>query len=154
MAEKIRAWGWLGLLTRLLLGGLFLFAAYVKLRNPVIFRQGVDAFKILPEHLSILAAYVVPWTELVAGVLLVLGLWARSAALVIGTMLVAFIAAMVSVLYRGIDAHCSCFGKFEIPCEGPVGWCHLVRNGVLVGLAVIVVAIGPGTLAMDRESTK
>lgn len=154
MAQRVRAWGWLGMLTRLLLGGLFIFAATVKLRNPILFRQGVDAFQILPKHLSVLAAYAVPCTELVAGVLLVIGLWARSAALVIGTMLLVFIAAMLSVLYRGIDAHCSCFGKFEIPCEGAIGWCHLARNAALMGLAAIVIAVGPGALAVDRESSK
>jgi uncharacterized membrane protein YphA (DoxX/SURF4 family) len=146
------AFGWIVLVARVFLGALFIFAAVMKLSNPQSFAEAINAFKILPDHLVVLATFVVPWIEAVLGVALILGLWTRSAALVLSLLLVAFIAALVSVLDKGIT--CSCFGKFEIPCSGPVGWCHVIRNTVLLALAALVVAKGPGSLAIDRESTK
>jgi putative oxidoreductase len=151
MAKIERAWGWLGLLSRVVLGGLFVYAGVLKLRNPIHFKQAINAFKMgFPDHLTILATYAIPWTEVVAGALLVAGLWARSAALVVGTMLLAFVGAMASVIVRGIETKCACFGELEFPCEGPVGWCHLARNGVLFGLALVVLFGGAGSLALDR----
>ncbi|MDX2132859.1 MAG: MauE/DoxX family redox-associated membrane protein [Planctomycetota bacterium] len=147
-------WGGLALVVRVLLGGLFVFAAIVKLRNPQLFVQGVMAFKILPDHLATLTAFVVPWLEVLAGVALILGWWARAGAVVLGGMLLAFIGGMLSVLARDLDVHCSCFGKFEIPCSGAIGPCHLARNAVLFAMAMYVAVVGPGSLAVDRESMK
>lgn len=155
MASKVRPLGWLVLPCRLLLGGLFVFAGVMKLLNPQLFQQSIGAFKVgLPEHLEVLLTFVVPWCEIAAGAALLLGLWTRSAALMLSTLLVGFIGLVVSVLWRGMDVKCSCFGKFEIPCTGPVGVCHLVRNSVMLGLGLVVVFFGPGPLAIDRESTK
>ncbi|MFA6044242.1 MAG: MauE/DoxX family redox-associated membrane protein [Phycisphaerales bacterium] len=156
MPSKIRPLGWLVLPCRIILGGLFVFAGVIKLMNPQLFQQAIAAFKVpgMPSHLEILLTFVVPWCEIAAGAALLLGLWTRSAALLLSSMLVVFIALISSVLWRGMDVKCGCFGKFEVPCTGPVGPCHLVRNGVLLALGLMVVFFGPGPLAIDRESTK
>lgn len=153
MAEKIRAWGLACLVSRVILGGLFILAGVLKLQNPLHFKQAILAFKITtPEHLTTLATFALPWTELLAGVLLVLGWWARPAAGVLALMLAAFIAAMASVMLRGIDTHCSCFGKLEFPCGSSVGWCQIIRNSVLLAFAAVVLARGAGSLAIEREN--
>lgn len=150
-----RPTGWIALLLRVLLGALFIFAAFMKLRDPQQFAFAVSAFKILPDHLVILATFVVPWTELIAGTALVLGFWTRSAAVLLALLLGVFLAGIGLVLYRHMDnVNCSCFGKFEVPCKGPIGWCHVVRNSVLILLALTTCALAPGPLAIDRESTR
>lgn len=156
MGGKIRPVGWLVLPCRVVLGALFVFAGVVKLQNPQLFQQSIAAFKTgLPEHLEILFTFAVPWTEVVAGAALLLGLWARASALVLCGLLLGFIGLVVSVLMRPhLSVSCSCFGKFEIPCTGPVGTCHLARNSVMLALGLVVVLFGPGPLAIDRESTK
>lgn len=138
---------------RVALGALFVFAAYVKLRDPQLFAFSVAAFKILPDSLAALATFAIPWTEAVAGVALVLGVWARATSVLLMALLGAFIAGIVSVLARGMNVHCGCFGKFEIPCTGPVGLCHVARNVVLFGLAGTVAWAGPGIAALlpDRR---
>ncbi len=151
------ALGGLVLVLRLVLGGLFIFAAVMKLSSPAAFAMAIAAFKVIPahaDHLTKLSAYAVPWIELVCGLCLLAGAWTRAAALVISTLLVAFIAMILSTMIREMDVTCSCFGKFEIPCEGPVGWCHVVRNAVLLAISVFVLWKGPGSLALDRESTR
>lgn len=155
MQTKNSAAGLMLTIVRLAVGGLFVFAAYNKLADPQGFVDSIKAFKILPAHLTILAAYVVPWIEMLAGAALIVGLWSRSAALVIALMLVAFIAGISSVIYRGLDVKCGCFGKFEIPCTGPVGMCHIARNSVLLLLTLAALTWGPGRFAIDaRAATK
>lgn len=156
MPSKVRPLGWLVLPCRVILGGLFVFAGVLKLMNPQLFQQSIAAFKVpgLPGHLEILLTFVVPWCEITAGAALLLGVWTRSAALMLSTLLLGFISLIASVLIRGMDVKCGCFGKFEIPCTGPVGPCHLIRNSVLLALGLVVVFFGPGPLAIDRESTK
>lgn len=139
------------LVLRVALGGLFLFAAYNKLRDPQQFAFSIKAFDLVPDGFATFATFAVPWTEIVVGTALVLGVWARSAAALLMLMLAVFIAAFASVLYRGMDVTCGCFGKFEVPCKGPVGACHIARNAVLFGLAGIVAWGGGGLLAACPE---
>ncbi len=147
--------GWLSLPCRLLLGGLFVFAGVMKLDQPQAFADAIKGFKVFEgsrEFMIPLMSFVLPWTEVLAGALLILGLWARGATLVIMALLGAFILGVVSVILRGIDTKCSCFGKIEWPCEGGVGWCQVVRNSVMLAMALPILIWGPGPLAIDRES--
>lgn len=142
--------------SRLILGALFVFAAYVKLSMPQEFIESVRAFKIfdgkpLPDHLATLATFALPWTEMACGILLILGLWTRSAALILASLLAVFIVALVLVLRLPGEIECGCFGKFEIPCGKIVGPCHVVRNCVLLGLTGLVLVVGPGRLSFDAK---
>lgn len=124
-------------LARVLVGGLFVFAGVMKLRDPQQFAFSVNAFKLgLPDHLTILTTFVVPWTELVAGALLVLGIWSRAAAMLIAMLLIAFVGGILSVIVRGFEASCGCFGKFEWPCGSKIGMCQVGRNCVLLALTL------------------
>jgi hypothetical protein len=69
-------------------------------------------------------------------------------------MLVVFIAGIGSVLYRHMDVSCGCFGKFEWPCKGPLGWCQIGRDLAMLAMGLLVVVKGPGPVAIDRESTR
>jgi uncharacterized membrane protein YphA (DoxX/SURF4 family) len=137
----------------MVLGGLFVLAGYLKLQDPTFFAFTINGFHMgLDAGLVNILAHVVPWTEVIAGSMLVLGLWARGAALVIVLMLVAFIAGIVSVMVRGLDVHCGCFGKaLKLFCgDLPLGWCHLIRNAIMAGAGVLVVMVGPGVAALDN----
>lgn len=138
---------------RMVLGGLFVLAGYLKLQDPTFFAFSINGFHMgLDAGVVNILAHVVPWTEVIAGVLLVVGLWARGAALVIVLMLVAFIAGIASVMLRGLDVHCGCFGKaLKLFCgDLPMGWCHLIRNTLMAVAGVLVVMVGPGVAALDN----
>lgn len=153
----VRPMGWLVLPCRVVLGGLFILAGVMKLLKPMDFAQAIEAFKLVPkeaEHLTVLATYAMPWLEVLTGLCLVVGFWTRASAALVCALLVAFIGMIASVLVRGLDVKCGCFGKFEYPCTGPIGWCQIVRDVVMLGMGLVVVAWGPGPLAVDRESTR
>lgn len=139
---------------RLFVGGVFVFAASVKLGDPQQFAFGIEAYRLIPneaEHLVMLGAFVVPWLELIVGAMLVLGLWGRSAALVATSLMALFVYAVWSVIARDLDVTCACFGKLKGPfgCEGPIGTCKLAENATLLATALVVACCGPGRIAVD-----
>lgn len=139
---------------RVALGGVFAFAAFNKIGNVQAFAFAIKGFKVLdPDkhgHLIISAAYTMPWVEMIAGVLLVLGVWTRAAALTIALMLIFFIAALLHVIYDpSIEADCSCFGDMNIVCGATVGWCQVVRDLVMLVPAGYLIWRGSGLLGFD-----
>lgn len=148
---------------RLVLGGAFVVAGWMKLFHGVwdradptqTFAESIKAYRVLdPQtHLGVLtnAAFVLPWGELIAGVLLVLGAWTRAAALVVAGMLVLFTGATISLIAREISTSCACFGALEWPCGSTVGWCQVGRNAVLLVGAAYLIWRGGGVAALDRS---
>jgi uncharacterized membrane protein YphA (DoxX/SURF4 family) len=160
------------LVLRIGLGGLFLFAAYQKLfASPFShqnFMEAILAFRVIPNRsewdwLLMTGTYGIPWIELLAGLALVLGVWTRAAALVIGVLLMVFIAGIVSVVTRGFDVDCSCFGQYKLLCGNkalpealavlreapPVGWCKVGEDALMALAAAALWTWGGGRLALD-----
>lgn len=101
---------WLNLSARLLLGGVFLWAGVVKALDPLSFARSVAGYQLLPQLGNLLVAAALPWVEIVVGTLLVAGRLVRPAALVAAWLNLLFMAAIVSVLARGLNVDCGCFG--------------------------------------------
>lgn len=144
------------LLSRIVVGGMIVYAAVLKLPKPNVFHDSVKAYRLLPEHLEIVSAYAFPWLELIAGVCLVLGVWARAAATIAAMLLVGFIVAIASVMIRAdVDVpECGCFGDSAIKiCTGPPGWCHIAQNSVLTLLSLFVLIRGAGRISIDDLRT-
>ena len=59
---------------RFIAGGAFLFAGYIKISAPKVFMGSVKAFELLPEALIPFVAYLVPWTEIIVGLLLIMSI--------------------------------------------------------------------------------
>lgn len=141
---------------RLVVGGLFVMAGFLKISNPQEFANSIKAFKIvdpessaLAEQFVIRSAFVLPWLEITLGLLLILGLKTRSAALVLAGMIGVFMAAIWSVIDRGLNVTCGCFGEYERPCTGAIGACHMWRNGGLLSAALVLLIFGAGVCSLD-----
>lgn len=137
---------------RLALGGIFCMAAAIKLSNPQSFSEAIQAFRaVKSDELVLVATHTLPWVEMIAGVALVLGFWSRQAALIIGVLLLIFIAVISSAIGQGLAGiPCSCFGYWHLICKGGVGWCKVWENSGLAAIAGALVFAGGGTLSLDR----
>lgn len=149
------------LVVRLVLAGVFLYAAWMKLKDRGAvqsFAESIVGYDIIPldraEHLAVLASFVFPWAEALVGVALVLGAKSRAAGLLLSAMLALFTGAILSAIASGKEPSCGCFGDLSWPCGNPVGWCHVLRNGVLLLLALLIAWRGGGRLSADYAGAR
>ena len=129
---------------RLLLGGVFLLSGVMKIRDPGAFAIEVANYQLAPQLAPWLAA-TLPAIELLSGALLVIGTrpWVRAAALLSSAMLLVFSVAVTSVVLRGINVSCGCFGGDT----GPVTALTVLRDVALLLGAVGLYALGAASNA-------
>jgi len=89
-------------------------------------------------------ALIMPWTELICGVMLVLGLRTRAAAVLAGSMLTVFTIAIVITLIREIPIGCGCFTSVE----DPLSWKTLIRDLVWLLMTVQIIRF-PSALQIE-----
>jgi len=100
----------IGLLARLILGVVLIWAGAAKVTSPAVSARAVRAFQILPYDVAGYVGYALPIVEVLIGLLLVVGLFTRASAVVGGLMMVAFITGIGSAWARGLSIDCGCFG--------------------------------------------
>jgi uncharacterized membrane protein YphA (DoxX/SURF4 family) len=151
------------LVVRLLLGGIFLAAALPKLQNPGAFADAVRAFHLLPPQMVVPFALILPWLELLLAFYLLTGFMTRFAASTAALMLGTFTVALVCALASGDTAHaCGCFGSgiganpvvaFLAGGSTITVW-DLVRDVILISLALLVAVVGGGQFSLDCALTR
>ncbi|MCA1960862.1 MAG: DoxX family membrane protein [Desulfomonile sp.] len=127
------------LIARVIIGGLFVLASIHKIVDPAGFAMAIRNYMLVPAAWSNLLALVVPWIELGAGVLLILGIQTKPCALLTTGMLGIFLAALIYVYTIGLDINCGCFTS-AASSAGRVGPYHLVRDTLLflISLSILV----------------
>lgn len=123
----------LALAARVLLGSIFIVASLDKILHPGLFARAVYNYQILPDPAVNVVALWLPWLEVVAGVSLVLGFWARGSILVLTGLLVVFLGALGFNLARGLDVACGCFSTRS---KGPTGALTLLRDSLFLLVAL------------------
>ena len=107
--QSIKTNGWIELAARWILGLTFIYASFHKIVSPADFAKIVYGYDLFPEISINLIAIVIPFLELVIGLALIIGIYPRSAAIIISGLLLAFIAASAINLIRGHEFNCGCF---------------------------------------------
>ena len=124
----------LRLVLRLLLAAVFVFAAYMKLKESyLVFAMSIDSYQLLPEWAVLLVARTLPWFELLLGLWLASGVGLRWAGLIASLQLAVFFAAMFRSHLQGLGIDCGCFGTGE-----PLTVKTLVRDGFLTFCAILL----------------
>jgi uncharacterized membrane protein YphA (DoxX/SURF4 family) len=143
-----KAFPWLAVVARVLVGGLFVLAGFSKLLLPHAEVMALmQQYTVIPAAVIPLLATVLPWLELVSGTALLIGWFTTAAALVVGGQLVAFSALMVVVLLAGIPIEdCGCFGNVGLH-ETPLQ--VLLRDLVMLLLLITVLGRQRDLLALD-----
>lgn len=104
---------------RLVLGGIFVYAAYAKLHfggawhlrdYQFFFAMAINSYNMLSLPVVQWMASILPWFELVVGVLLIFGIALRWASLAVTALLVVFMAALTRAAMLGLEINCGCFG--------------------------------------------
>jgi len=139
---------------RIALGAVFIVAAFTKLYfnggwhfgdYHFFFGMVISSYDILPLSAAEFAARVLPWAELLLGILLIAGVGLRWTGLLACALLLVFIGAMTRAYMNGLEIMCGCFGNNE-----KVGPLTLLRDSSML-LPALAVTIG-AFLIRKRDS--
>jgi putative oxidoreductase len=134
---------------RVYLAGVFLMACYHKLLEPGSFAIDIATYQILPLSLVNLMAIILPWIELAAGTMLLLGYRTRAAALLISGMILMFTVAISIAVAKGLDMSCGCFAS-QGATEDPISWRTILRDSGWLALSLYVFVFDQRPLGLDR----
>ena len=109
---------WLCLFLRIVLGGLFIYAGWLKLFDMQGFMKDTGHYRILPHDLLPITAIILPAIEVITGICLILGLLMDGALTITTGLIVVFLIAIESAIIRKLDIYCGCFGTSDAELIG------------------------------------
>lgn len=123
------------LAVRVVLGFLFLFASIEKIAQPEEFAQAITNYHLLPTVTVNAFAIILPWVELIAGLLLISGLLVRGSSFLLTLLLSMFAVAIFISVARGLDISCGCFGT---TVARKVGWSALGEDVLMLAGSLLL----------------
>ncbi|MDX9723496.1 MAG: MauE/DoxX family redox-associated membrane protein [Myxococcota bacterium] len=139
----------LALMARWYLAYVFIEACIHKIKEPSLFAVDVATYQILPLSLINLTAITLPWMELGAGIMLVVGFRSRAASLMVSGMMVVFMIALGIALHNELDISCGCFASNTVTNEDPISWHTMARDGGWLALALYALFFDRRPLGID-----
>ncbi len=122
----------LTLLSRLLVGGIFVFAGASKLGHSEELINEINKYQIITGGLASAYGHVLPPLELVLGILVLLGLLLTASSFVLWLLLMSFTIAKIAAIAHGMDIEiCSCLGP-SVPL--------LTRQGLVLDFVLLLLA--------------
>lgn len=133
---------------RLILGALFIYSAVTKISDLDYFAKSLYNYRLLPEDSLNFFALIIPWLELIIGVLLVAGIYVRESALLGTILMIVFIGAVAIALARGLDIECGCFGTRD---GSKVGILKIIEDVLILLGFVWLSVLGSDFLALTKS---
>jgi len=103
---------WFNLLLRFVIGGVFVYAGFIKLMDPQSFAKVISRYDLIPEVLLAPVAVGLPLLELLAGLGLLFNI--RGSLSVIFGILVLFVFVLWYGILNDLSIDCGCFSPEEI----------------------------------------
>ncbi|MCM8537144.1 MAG: DoxX family membrane protein [Lentisphaeraceae bacterium] len=100
------------LIIRVLVAIVFVWAGVTKLLDLHAFSEILLAYKLFPESTISFLVYYIPILEFFISLALLLPKTSKVGSWAAFTLFVIFEATLLSLIVRGIDGDCGCFGKF------------------------------------------
>ncbi len=127
--NKSKLYDLLAVIARAIIGIVFIFAAVGKIHEPMAFLVEIHNYDMLPGFIERIAALWLPWIELLAGIMLLVGYRLKANAALIGIMLTIFTIGVAMAWGRGLDINCGCFGD---AVQQKVGLAKILENTAMI----------------------
>ncbi|AFH49481.1 DoxX family protein [Ignavibacterium album JCM 16511] len=132
---------------RIVIAIVFIYAGAEKISDPKSFSQAIYNYRLLPIESINFFAIILPWIELLSGILLLFGISVRENASVIGLLLFVFIIAVAISMIRGLDIECGCFGR-----GNPVGWRKIGENTLMLIVSLALIAFDSKKFSLINQN--
>ena len=147
--EKLQPW--IGLLSRLTLGGVLVVAGYLKVDKLEVSQMAVRSYELLPIPIANFLGQTLPFFEVVIGLLLIVGAATRAVAALGGFTMFIFIIAIAQAWARGLNIDCGCFGGGGTVDPGQTRYLQeILRDAGLVALALFLVRYPITKFSIDK----
>ena len=123
------------LIIRTFIGILFIFYGVSKIADPSQFANEIGNYGMSPEFITQLMALVIPWAELIIGVLLLFGVFQNENGVLATGLLLMFTFGVAFAFASGLDISCGCSGS---NASQKVGWSKIFENIGLIILTIIL----------------
>lgn len=120
--------------TRIYLALVFILSGLDKINDLTTFSQSIENYRILPIGIVNIFAIIIPWLELVAGGLLLLGFYIKENSTIILSLLIVFTFSVISAVLRNLDIDCGCQGTYD---GQKVGMLKIIENVSLMIVAIL-----------------
>ena len=144
------------LLFRILLGLIFLFAGIAKISDPVRFIFTLREFNLFSEAVIPFMVLYLPWLEFILGLFLILGLLYRASAFLLACLNTMFAIAILTVVVRGMEIDCGCFGMLadilKIPDSADIK--AVIRNVIFIGISVYIFIVKKTLFSLENYLKK
>jgi uncharacterized membrane protein YphA (DoxX/SURF4 family) len=145
---------WIGLIARLVLGGVLLAAGLLKYQHLDKSQMAVRAYELLPVSLANILGITLPFIEIAVGILLVIGAAVRISAIVAGILMGAFLIGISWAWAHGLSIDCGCFGGGGQVAPGTANYLpELLRDGGLALLAIYLYRYPQSKFGLDRHTS-
>lgn len=150
----MHAWSrldWIGLVARLIVGGVWVVAGALKLGDPAASVRAVRAYDLLPEMIVPSVGYLLPLVEVLVGIYLIVGLFTRTSGVLSAGLFAAFIIGISAAWSRGLQIDCGCFGGggFDAEASEKYPW-EIARDVGLLLASMWVVRWPARRWSLDR----
>ena len=132
---------------RTIVAFVFIYAAILKIAEPGDFSQAIANYKLLPDISINVLGIILPWIEIIAGILLLFGVAVKENSIIISGMLIVFIIAIGISLARGLNIDCGCFGTAN---GDQIGLIKLLQNIGLLVIGIILIIYNSTFLSMNK----
>ena len=123
------------LVIRTFIGILFVFYGVAKIADPSHFANEIGNYGMTPDFITHLMALILPWAEMLVGVLLLFGIYQNENGLLATLMLIMFTFGVVFAFASGLDINCGCSGG---NAQQKVGWLKIFENLGLILLTSLI----------------
>lgn len=127
------------LFSRFIIAFVFIFAALEKISDPAAFSEAIVNYRIFPYYSVSMIALVVPWIELISGILLLFGISTLENSYILGSMLLFFIIIIAISMIRGLNIDCGCFGTHHAQAAG---LSKILENSIMLLLTLHIIFFG------------
>ena len=135
-------------ITRIYLALVFILSGLDKINDLSGFAQSIENYRLLPISVVNIFAIIIPWIEVVAGGLLLVGIYIRENSIIIFTLLLVFTISIASAVLRNLDIDCGCQGTFD---GQKVGMLKIIENTALIIVSILSIKLPKQVLTFVKS---